>query len=411
MRVSSLLNQILAPTGAWVQAVTVTDDGLIVDISRRQRLHRCPCGESVFGRYDKSVRKWRDRDIGDTKVWLRAVVARVCCPVCERVRTEEVAWARPGGRHTRAFEDTVAWLAQRMDKTSVSTLMRCSWEAVNAIVERYVAENLDPRRMDQLTRIGVDEISYRRGRRYVTVVSDHDTRRVVWVGEGRRRDTLEEFYRELGETRCAALEAVTMDCGAAYIAATQAHAPNAVICFDAFHIVKWANEALDASFRQTRLPALRTKMLQDRSNRAWHKARFALRAARTKLGPEHRRWLSQIHRERGELYRAYLLKEELRDLFQIVPADTAHDYLTRWVTRAHNSEFAPFRNLADKIERHYDGIIAAVELDLSNSRAEGINTKIRVIQRRGYGMTKLPALTAMIYLCCSGISAKLPTQA
>ena len=123
-------------------------------------------------------------------------------------------WARPGARHTRDFEDVVAWLAQRTDKTTITKLLRCSWESVAAIVVRVVAEAIDDARLESLYRIGVDEIAYRSRHRYITVVADHDRDgAVVWAKEGKDAKTLEAFYDLLGEQRCRALEAVSLDMG------------------------------------------------------------------------------------------------------------------------------------------------------------------------------------------------------
>ena len=410
MRVSTVFNRVLGLGGASVVGVVSTDGEAVITVRRSAKLHRCPCGARVSGRYDRSVRRWRHLDACGAMVWLEAEVARIWCPDCERVRTEEVPWARPNARHSRVFEDTVAWMATRMDKTSVAEFMRCSWEAVDRIVAQVVIEQLDDSRLDNLVRIGVDEISYLRGHRYLTVVVDHDRGRVVWVGQGHGVDTLKEFYQELGYLRCKKLRAVTMDGSRAYISATQQMAPKAVICFDPFHVIQWTNEALDAAFRNSAIPTLKAQMKQARTNAPWRKARFALRAGRQKLTAEHKKLLKIIRSEREDLHQVYLLKEELRDLFQIIDPGQARDYLTAWIQRAGRSDSPAFKQLAQKIYRHADGIVAAVELGLSNSRSEGINTKIRVIQRRGYGHPKAQSLATMIYLCCSGMQLSLPTQ-
>lgn len=140
-----------------------------------------------MARYDTARRRWRHLDFGACQAWLEADIHRIDCRSCSRVRTEQVPWARPNARHTTDFENVAAWLAQRMDKASIARLLRCSWEAVDAIVTRVVADHIDDRRLDQLYRIGVDEISYKRGHKFLTIVADHDTGNVVWVGKERRR--------------------------------------------------------------------------------------------------------------------------------------------------------------------------------------------------------------------------------
>src|SRR5919112_830265 len=232
----------LAISGASVASVEFTPHGVAVGLRRRAGRPSCPCGWTGRGHYDRSRRRWRHLDLGSSKLFLEAEIRRIRCRHCQRVGTEAVRWARPQARHTRDFEDVVAWLAQRCDKTTISRLLRTSWETVAGIVARVVAEEIDGRRLTGPLRIGVDEVSYRRGHRYLTVVADHDQAgRVVWAAEGKSSATLAAFYDELGEEGCPALEAVSMDLGAAFKKATDAKAPQARQCADPFHVVALAN--------------------------------------------------------------------------------------------------------------------------------------------------------------------------
>lgn len=410
MRVTTLFNRVLGLPGASVVGVELTSDGLVIDIRPRRRVYRCPCGFTTTGRHDWTTRTWRHIDLAVTKVWLRAELARIWCPDCRLVVTENVSWARPRARFTRDFDDMVAWLAQRMDKTGLARLMRSSWETVNTILARVVADHLDDSRLHGLYRLGVDEISYRRGHKYLTVVVDHDTGKVVWVGQGRSAATLAEFYDLLGPDRCAQLEAVTMDASAAYISATQAQAPDAAICMDGFHVIAWANEAVDKTLANARVAELKDRFRAENGTKAWRQARTVLRYAHERLSEQHHKILTVLRRERRELFRAWSLKEELRDLYRIVRPQHAADYLTKWIRKARRSRIASMMVLADKIARVFDGIIAAITRGLSNGRSEGTNTKIRTIQRRGYGYHGPDALAALIYLCCAGIKINLPTE-
>jgi transposase len=177
VRVTTAFNRILGMAGATVEAVQFTPAGIVVGIRARSRRLRCPCGQLSRARYDSSRRRWRHLDMAATKVWLEAEVARIDCRQCGRVRTQEVPWARHGARHSRDFEDVVAWRCQRTDMTTVAGLLRCSWAAVHAIAGRVVVERLAADRLDGLYRNGVDEISYRRGHQYLTVVACHDRAR------------------------------------------------------------------------------------------------------------------------------------------------------------------------------------------------------------------------------------------
>jgi transposase len=205
----------------------------VVVLRRRGRRLRCPCGWSTRAVYDSTTRRWRHLDLGAARLYLEAEIRRLACRACGRVRTETVPWARPGARFTGDFEDVVAYLAQRTDKTTITRLLRCSWEAVAAIVTRAVAEHLDDTRLEALYRIGIDEVSYRKGHRYLTVVADHDRDgAVVWAGEGMSSATLERCFDTLGPDRTARLVAASMDLHGAYAKVTRARAPQARVCAD-----------------------------------------------------------------------------------------------------------------------------------------------------------------------------------
>jgi transposase len=384
--------------GARVRSVTSTPDGIVVAVARRARRLRCPCGSSTPSCYDRSTRRWRHLDACGHRVFIEAEIRRLSCPACRRVRTEVVPWARPRARHTRAFEDLCAWLAQRTDRTTVARMQRCSWEAVSAIIERVVADHRPV--LGELRRIGVDEIRYRR-RTFLTLVVDHDTGRVVWIGEGRRAETLAAFYRELGAL-AQNIEAVTCDLAEAYVAATRRHAPQARICFDPFHVIALANGAIEQARRHA-------GRLDARSRRRRH-LRWALLKGDAALTAAQRSELDELRRERHMLWRAWVLKEELRALYSLADPMLAANYLRTWLSRAARSRIPHMVSFARRLRAHFDGVVAAVELGLSNSRLEGTNSKIRLINHRGYGHHSASALASMIHLCCGGLTLRLPLR-
>lgn len=413
MRVSTAFNRMLGLPGATVAGVEFTPVGVVVTLRRRARKLRCPaCGHITRAAYDRSVRRWRHLDLGASRLYLEAEVRRLRCAQCEKVVTEEVPWARPRARHTKDFEDVVAWLAQRADKTTIARLLRCSWEAVARIVVRVVASQIDDARLDELYRIGVDEVSYRKGHRYLTVVADHDREgAVVWAAEGRDSATLSSFFDELGPERTARLQAISADMGAAYqraIADTkEAGVLTARVCVDPFHVVKLANEAIDAARRW----AWNQARHSGSATAAWVKrTRWALVKDPGALSTAQHLVLEELRRSRSVLYRAWQLKEALRDVYRLRDLGAAHQFLDRWLSWACRSRIPSFVKLSRTIRAHRDGILAAVELGLSNSKLEGLNSKIRLINHRGYGHHSAAAVIAMIYLCCGGITVRLPTE-
>jgi transposase len=219
---------------------------------KRPKKRRCGvCGRpSPHEDAGDGRRRWRGLDLGTVKVFLEADAPRVRCGEHGRV-VAAVPWARHGARQTRAFEDTAGWLVTQCSKTAVSGLLRIAWRTVGGIVTRVVAD-IDARvdRLAGLRRIGIDEISYKRGHKYLTVVVDHDSGRLVWAAAGRDEKTLRRFFDALGEERCAAITHVSAD-AADWIATVVAErCANAVRRADPFHLVKWATEALDEVRRE-----------------------------------------------------------------------------------------------------------------------------------------------------------------
>jgi transposase len=424
VRVTTAFNRILALVGATVASVTFAPEGIVVGLRRRRRKLVCPCGWKTRSVHDRSTRRWRHLDLGGSRLWLEAEIRRLRCRRCGRVRTEEVPWARPGARHSRDFQDVVAWLAQRTDKTTITKLLRCSWEAVARIVIAVVEEGIDDHRLDELYRIGVDEVSYRKGHRYLTVVADHDRDgAVVWAGEGRDAKALERFYDDLGEERTARLVAVSLDMGNAYEKATTDKAPQARQCVDPFHLIRLANRAIERTRRQDwnqarqrargerlrvgRRPAGAPPTL--RSQARWVKhTRWALLKDPATLKDSQVEVLHELRRQRSVLYRGWQLKEGLRDLYRLADPADAPAHLDWWLAWACRSRIPAFVALSKTVRANRDRILAAVELGLSNSKLEGLNSKIRLINHRGYGHRTAAAVIAMIYLCCGGITIDLP---
>jgi transposase len=419
VRATTAFNKMLAIPGAGVVGVQFTPTGIVVSLRRRARRLRCPCGWSTAAAYDRSTRRWRHLDLGAARLFLEAEVRRLACRACRRVRTEAVPWARPGARFTRDFEDVVAYLAQRTDKTTITRLLRCSWEAVAAIVVRVVAAHVDDARLDGLYQVGIDEVSYRKGHRYLTVVADHDRDgAVIWAGEGKSGATLARFFDQLGAERAARLGAVSVDLHGAYARVAGARAPQARVCADPFHVVKLANHALDEVRRGEWNAARRASGIVRRPSgrvRANPAAdlvkhtRWALLKDPATLTGQQQATLDRLRRTRHVLFRAWALKEELRDLYRLPQGRRADAHLDAWLARACRSRIPAMVALSKTVRAHRQQVLAAAELGLSNSKLEGLNSKIRLINHRGYGHHTAAAVIAMIYLCCSGLTITLPT--
>ncbi len=355
-------------------------------------LARCPGYDSGAG-----VRRWRGLDTATMKTYLQAPSPRVSCAE-HGVVVAAVAWARPGAKCTYALEDTCAWLAAHTALSVLTVLLRLSWRTVSAIVARVVAERAGRTdRLEGLRRIGIDEISYRKGHRYLTVVIDHDTGRMVWAHEGRNKETLELFFAALGDTRAGLLTHVSAD-GAEWIhTVVAAHAPSAVLCLDPFHVVAWAMTALD----KVRTRTVATTGTGDRH------LMWAIRKNPADLNTEQRSTLADLQAENTELFRAYLLKEQLREVFRTKGA-RGRELLGGWISWAKSCGITEFEKLCTTIEHYRPLIVNNLDHAVSNARSEATNTHIRALTKRAYGYHSPEALIGMAMLTRGGLCPPLP---
>jgi transposase len=412
VRVTTAFKRLLRLPGVNVTAVTFETDRIVVDVAlRRRRLH-CPhCGWTTAARHNTqpSPSWWRALDLGAWKVIVRARLRRLTCRMCEQVVVEAVPFARHGARFTRDVEDLVAWLATKMDKTAVTRLTRINWRSVGAIIERVVADELDPHRLDDLYEIGIDEVSYRKQHNYLTLVTDHRRGKVVWADEGKDTATALRFFDDLGEQRAGKLAAVSLDMGKAYPKAVAARAPQATVCWDPFHVVALVTRELDV-VRRAHWNHLRDNIGAVVATK-FKGARWALLRNPSDLSDRQADQLAAIRRAGGAVWRAYKGKEALRAIFagDLRHSDVSH-LLDRWCAWAQRSRIPGFVKLGRTIRDHRDGILAAVRLGLSNSRSEALNTKARLVVRRAYGFHSAKAVAAMVMLCCGPIELRLPHE-
>ena len=409
MRGTRVWARLLGLRGAVVEDVWIGDEGEIVVAARPNWRERDRCGvcrrRSPGFDFGEGRRRWRALDLGTTFAHVEADAPRVSCHrhgvvVCA------VPWARHNARFTRAFEDQVAWLAVNCSKTAVAALMRIAWRTVGGICERVAAEA--QREVDLLAglrRIGIDEISHRKGQRYLTVVVDHDSGRLVWAVAGRDRKTVEAFLDALGEERCKQLELVSADMAAWIAGPVSERCPNAELCVDPFHVVQLATDALDEIRREVWNEARQAGQTQ--TARDLKGARFALWKNPENLTARRQAKLSTIQHTNRRLYRAYLLKEQLRQIYRL-PAKQAIALLQRWLAWARRCRLGPFVKLARTITEQRAGVLAAIEHGLSNARVEAINTQIRLITRRAFGFHSANALIALAMLTLADLCPSLP---
>ena len=256
-----------------------------------------------------------------------------------------------------------------------------------------------------LKRIGIDEISHRKGQRYLTVVVDHDSGRLVWAAAGRDRQTVEAFLDALGDQRCAQITLVSADMATWVAGPIAERCPQAELCLDPFHVVMLATDALDDIRREVWNEARRAGDIA--LARDLKGARFALWKNPENLTDRQQTKLASVQKINQRLYRAYLLKEQLRQIYRL-PAAEAIRMLDDWIAWARRCRLTPFVKLAKTITDKRAGIVAAINHGLSNARVEAINTQIRLITRRAFGFHSPDALIALTMLSLAGICPPLP---
>jgi len=412
VRVTAALSLLLALPGVWVRKVVFRQDLVVVTVALRRRRLCCPeCDFTTRSRYDRRPvdSTWRHLDLGVWRLEVRAQLRRLSCPV-HGVRTEGVPFARAGSRHTRDLEDLVGFLATQMDKTAICRLLRVDWDTVGRMITRVMETGLDARRLDDLFEIGVDDVSWRRRHKYLTLVSDHRSRKIVWGREGRDTATLDKFFTELGPERSGELTAVSMDMSAAYAKSVRkpGHATRAIICYDPYHVVQLGTKALDTVRRQHWQEMRRA---DEQAAKRFKGARWCLLKNPEHLDEDQAATLRRLRRHGGAVWRAYSLKEALRAIFagDLTEDDVAH-LLDRFCSKASRSGLKPFVTLAKTIRQHREGILAAVRLGVNNARHEGLNRRVRLLLNRAYGFHSAKAALALIMLTVGPIEHVLPHE-
>jgi len=405
---------------------------------RKRDRKRCPICRRRCPGYDErpAERRWRSLDCGFVQVEVIAQVCRVSCPE-HGVHTEDVHWAYAKSRFTKSFEQEVTWLSRCMNKSALAELKQIDWQTVGRCISR-VRHDLEPdtkARFNGLRVIGVDETSYHRGHKYITTVVDQEKGIVVWAHEGHGRAVLTEFFESLTEEQRAGIEIVAGD-GARWITdCAEQFCPNHRRCVDTFHVVTWAQDALDrvraAAWHQAQdvVKGLKKELTKPQRGRVAktdtkRKAvQEAIKAASEIKGstyalcknPENLTELQQLKLEKiadsnPTLFRAYQRKEELRAILKVKDPAVARDALQNWCVSTRRSHDPHIKELGEKISRHEAHILNTIQYGVTSAQVEALNNKIKVLFRIAYGFRNIESMIDMILLICSDLPITLPFE-
>lgn len=356
----------------------------VLHVSRHSGTHRCPdCGrDHAEGLFEEAEAiRVRDCSIGDFETYLEYVPVRVAC--CGGTRVERLPFVMAGFRMTRRFFERIAALCTRLPIEVVARMAQLSWATVAKVDAHAIHLGLGSRALDltKLRWIGVDEVSWTGGRRYFTIVTDLETGRVVWIGDGKGRRGMLPFLRALGARGRRKLRGVVSDLGYQSIIASRLR--HAVHVLDRFHIVQWVNDALTHLRRRLFSGAPR-----DELGRTFKVKKWLLLSARENLEPHDRLQLDELMELNQPLYQGYLLKEQLRGILRYpwryfgVLRDRLHD----WIVSVLGSGLKEFKPVALRLAEHLDAVIAGHQHDVPLGLVEAINSKIAALryQARGY---------------------------
>jgi transposase len=300
------------------------------------------------------------------------------------VKRETLAWLASSKRFTGRFEQTIGRQCREMSISRVAEMNRLSWDQVQRIEKNYMRDLLakHPPAKD-LRVIGIDEVSIRKGHTYAIVVADLDQHRPIWIGGiGRKEEDLDLFFNEIGLDTAKGIKLAVMDMWKPFRNATKHHAPDAQLVFDKFHVLQHLSFALDEVRRSE------YKRVNDKERRFIKGQRYTLLSNRDNLDMDGKRALQLLLKANSRLHKAYLLKESFGQLWSYNNPAWARKFFENWKAQLRWSRLEPFQKFAAMIERHWDGIVSYCHPDnkVSLGFMEGLNNKIRVIQRRAYGI-------------------------
>jgi len=339
-------------------------------------------------------------DSGGTPIYLEFEYRRIDCRVCQSVKQERIPWMAKSSRHTQRLEDTIGHYCRSMTVKEVADLYRVSWDQVwrldMAYMERLAAEHPPSQ---HLRAIGVDEVSIRKGQSYAIVVADLDQQRPIWMSEelGRSTEDMDKFFLAMGTQRCKRIKLGVMDMWKPFRNSLAQHAPQAQVVFDKFHVISHLSHALDLVRRAE------YKRVAEKDKRFIKGQRYTLLSHKANLDVKGRQALRLLLKANTRLSKAYLLKESLGQLWDYNNPTWAKKFFENWKSQLKWSRLEPFEKFAAMVDRHWDGIASYCnpEHKVSLGFMEGLNNKIRVIQRRSYGIRnmrylKLKVITSFI---------------
>lgn len=405
MTAKKLITKLLKLKGLMVTCIIFKTRAKELCLSVKPHKNGCRCPEC--GRRGKikrilpKARIWRDVRVCGWTVYFLYRPKEIFCPTHGRIQ-EEIPWADKLARITYRNEFLVLIYSQLMTQKAGAELLGMPTSTLSDILHRTITRIRDGHRIRGLKSIGIDEVSYQKGHKYITVVYDLERSCVLWIGKGKGRKTIDRFFKnEISTYQKKQIRWASCDLSATYIGAIKDHCPNAKLVLDRFHIVKALNEAVD----EVRKEQWRKATKDER--KAVKGLRWILFRHPSKRSEEDKATLVQLRKSNRRIHRACVLKDEF-NLFWDKDADTAKDFLKNWGTSALKSRLEPIRKFVRTIRKHTENIITFIESRLTNAAAEGMNRIIGMVRNRASGFRSVQAFIDLILLVLGDVD--IPAQ-
>jgi transposase len=399
MPIKSLIRETISLQGFRIESVDRFSFGIGIKIVPDYRFNpRCgKCGKPGKYRDSRNERQFKHVPIWGIPVMLSYSPRRVYCNHCRGIYVESMPWAAGKRRLTAAFACYLATWARILPWIEVARLFQCAWGTVSSAVDFVVKYGLENRDLSGITHIGIDEISRKRGHQYLTNVYDLQTKKLIWSGEGRSEETLRQFFNFLGEERASQLQGICCDIWRPYIKVIEEKAPNAVLVFDKFHIIRHLMNAVD----QVRRDEIQEKG-KEHKERMKH-TRYIWLKNPWNLTDKQKSRLSTLEQLNLKINRAYLLKEAFRNFWSYSKPGWASKYLKKWFWWATHSRLKPMRDFAWLLRRHEKNILSYFNVPIHNGSVEGLNNKAKVISHKAYGFRSAKKYILNLYHCMADL--------
>ncbi|MHB8253795.1 MAG: ISL3 family transposase [Acidiferrobacter sp.] len=369
---------------------------------------RCPVCERrcPIVRQAQEARSWEDVAILGRKTLFWYAPKEILCPTHGLVQ-EKIPWAAPYARITYRLEFRICALCQIMTQKAAAAILKMAPSTLSNCLHRVITRVRTGHKIRGLVTLGADEIAYCKGRKYATIIYDLDRSHVVWVGQGKGRETIDRFFNEqLSDGQKQRIRWASCDMSRAYTGAIQHHCPNATLVIDRFHVVKALNEALDAVRKDE------WRGLDKRGRQAIKGLRWMLGMHARHRSKKQSRFLNALRTSNRRIHRAWVLKDEFERIWHFKYPGAARQFLKRWMTAALRSRLPSLKTFVITLRNHFDNIITFIERPLTNAVGEGINRLLKIVKNRASGFRGLEPFADLIFLTIGDldIPAHIPSD-